>query len=340
MPLSSPAKSKNHNIMGAFKGESIRSLRRRLSNTGSVNATGTGSLLDDIQEAEKLASDTTSCSSGGSSSSVSSVEHDSSHEEEEEQQQQQQLLLLEQQKEQEAIAAAAAAAAAKNKQQADAVRLRLLNKLGISAAANTTNNNGGNSANGSSHSRRHSSSTTLSLLPIISSRPKEVSYQIPLNDGNDDNYNDNNNNRNNKSKKNRNSTHTKDNQVLLPPLAFAPSTTPTNNHTPTSTTTTTTPTTTLNFHPIVTVHPIPSHRAYSSRIRRTVWTSARELHDAVERNCEEFAAEGWTVEGVLDEDQLIRGADGSLIHPVHFPPPRDEMEGFAPLRREKSLTKN
>jgi len=64
------------------------------------------------------------------------------------------------------------------------------------------------------------------------------------------------------------------------------------------------------------VHLIPSHRAYTEEERNTIWTSTEES-DEIYYNCSlEYAYEGWTVDGVLEEDQLWIQSDGSVIHPA------------------------
>jgi hypothetical protein len=77
------------------------------------------------------------------------------------------------------------------------------------------------------------------------------------------------------------------------------------------------PTKGVHFGDTVTVHPILKHSAYSRRIRRTVWTDAREMQENVARNCLEFQAEGWELEGVLDDHAMVL-YEGERIHPVHF----------------------
>jgi len=100
----------------------------------------------------------------------------------------------------------------------------------------------------------------------------------------------------------------------------------------------------LHFDPTVTVHPIPSFKVYSNRIRETIWTSAYELQENVARNALEFSYEDWDADHVLDEDTGLiyiqhqnnannsngnsnsqQGGGGEWIHPVHFgAPPREE----------------
>lgn len=72
----------------------------------------------------------------------------------------------------------------------------------------------------------------------------------------------------------------------------------------------------VHFGGDVLVQPIASHRAYSKRIRRTIWTSAEELNDHVYRNTAEFMAEGMDWKKVLeDDDMYMDAATGEKIHP-------------------------
>ena len=101
----------------------------------------------------------------------------------------------------------------------------------------------------------------------------------------------------------------------------------------------------LRFHPTVTVHPIPSCKVYSSRIRDTIWTGSYELHENVARNSLEFSYEDWDPEHVLDEDtgliyvqhqttnnntnnnpgKKMNNGGGEWVHPVHYGAPARDM---------------
>ena len=74
----------------------------------------------------------------------------------------------------------------------------------------------------------------------------------------------------------------------------------------------------VSFCSSVTVIPIPSHSDFSDRIKRSLWTSASELHEQVMRNCVEFAAEGWNWKLVVEESNMIWHG-GKQVHPCHFP---------------------
>jgi hypothetical protein len=72
----------------------------------------------------------------------------------------------------------------------------------------------------------------------------------------------------------------------------------------------------VQFDGDVIVQPIASHKAYSKRIKRTLWTSAEELSDHVHRNTAEFMAEGMDWKTVLEDDDMYMDAKtGELIHP-------------------------
>ena len=100
-------------------------------------------------------------------------------------------------------------------------------------------------------------------------------------------------------------------------------------------------TTKLRFLPTVTVHPIPSCKVYSSRIRDTIWTGSYELHENVARNSLEFSYEDWDPNHVLDEDTGLiyvhhhagksnnnnnnTNRGGEWVHPVHYGAPARDM---------------
>ena len=82
--------------------------------------------------------------------------------------------------------------------------------------------------------------------------------------------------------------------------------------------TTTTPHPTVRFAPLVTVHLVPSHRAYSNRMRNALWMT--HMGDTIARNSLEFAAENWDWHSVLEEHDMVRTTDGEWVHPVHLLP--------------------
>jgi hypothetical protein len=97
----------------------------------------------------------------------------------------------------------------------------------------------------------------------------------------------------------------------------------------------------VEFDNKIIIHPIPSHKVYSNRIKQTIWTGAEELNDNVARNSLEFSYEDWNAANVVDEDSgliwytynstssssssnsphhgVVGGTpSGEWVHPVHF----------------------
>ena len=74
--------------------------------------------------------------------------------------------------------------------------------------------------------------------------------------------------------------------------------------------------TSVRFDPVVIMHPIPSHSAYSSRFRDTIWISGDEMEKSIRRNRIEFAAENWDWHEVVEENDMFC-KNGELVHPVH-----------------------
>jgi len=73
----------------------------------------------------------------------------------------------------------------------------------------------------------------------------------------------------------------------------------------------------VSFDREVIVHPIPSFRAYSDRIRCHLWSSPSEMQENAARNCYEYACEGWDWHNVV-EDEMMINYEGEKIHPSHF----------------------
>ncbi|GMH56919.1 hypothetical protein TrRE_jg2678, partial [Triparma retinervis] len=73
----------------------------------------------------------------------------------------------------------------------------------------------------------------------------------------------------------------------------------------------------VSFSEDVKVLPIPLRHEYSSRIRSHMYSSAEELYRNASRNTKEFMSEGWSVDGVVEEEGMITWG-GQLIHPVHL----------------------
>merc|ERR1711915_1119995 len=72
------------------------------------------------------------------------------------------------------------------------------------------------------------------------------------------------------------------------------------------------------FNDDVSVIDIPMRNEYSKRVQSCMWNSLSDLQKNVQRNTEEFAAEGWNWETVLEDDGMyIDASSGELVHPVH-----------------------
>ncbi|CAB9528999.1 expressed unknown protein [Seminavis robusta] len=66
----------------------------------------------------------------------------------------------------------------------------------------------------------------------------------------------------------------------------------------------------------VSLHEIPSHRDYSPEDKLAIWNGSKQVSAIVQRNTVEYAAEGWCVEGVLEEDSFVQLPSGELVHPA------------------------
>mmetsp|Transcript_24982 Transcript_24982/g.54881 ORF Transcript_24982/g.54881 Transcript_24982/m.54881 type:complete len:173 (+) Transcript_24982:144-662(+) len=72
----------------------------------------------------------------------------------------------------------------------------------------------------------------------------------------------------------------------------------------------------VRFNNVVTEKEIASHRKYSDRIRRTLWSDPEEIKENAYRNQIEFQAEGMDWESVLENDEMyVDAKTGELIHP-------------------------
>jgi hypothetical protein len=75
----------------------------------------------------------------------------------------------------------------------------------------------------------------------------------------------------------------------------------------------------IQFSQEVMVVSIPSRHEYSNRIRKFIWSDSAEIQENVERNCIEFAAEGWDWHTVLEKDDMyVDASTGELVHPCWF----------------------
>lgn len=77
----------------------------------------------------------------------------------------------------------------------------------------------------------------------------------------------------------------------------------------------------VRFDSVVKSTTIPSHRDYSMRAKRLIWSDPKDMIRSIERNAREFAFELRSAGGVvLEEDQMyldIRSKE--YVHPVHVP---------------------
>lgn len=72
----------------------------------------------------------------------------------------------------------------------------------------------------------------------------------------------------------------------------------------------------VRFNSIVTEKEIASHKKYSDRIKRTLWSDSEEIKENAYRNQIEYQAEGMNWESVLENDEMYMDANtGELIHP-------------------------
>ncbi|VEU37367.1 unnamed protein product [Pseudo-nitzschia multistriata] len=72
----------------------------------------------------------------------------------------------------------------------------------------------------------------------------------------------------------------------------------------------------VRFNNVVTEKQIASHKKYSARIKRTLWSDSEEIQENAFRNQLEFQAEGMNWESVLENDEMYLDTNtGELIHP-------------------------
>ena len=72
----------------------------------------------------------------------------------------------------------------------------------------------------------------------------------------------------------------------------------------------------VRFNSIVKEKPIASHKRYTERIKRTMWSDTEEIRENAYRNQIEYQAEGMQWESVLEDDEMYMDAKtGELIHP-------------------------
>ena len=72
----------------------------------------------------------------------------------------------------------------------------------------------------------------------------------------------------------------------------------------------------VRFNSIVAEKQIASHKKYSDRIKRTLWSNLEEIQENAYRNQIEYQAEGMQWESVLENDKMYMNVNtGELIHP-------------------------
>ena len=77
----------------------------------------------------------------------------------------------------------------------------------------------------------------------------------------------------------------------------------------------------VTFDPVVKSIQIPSHREYSERAKRLIWSNLSEIQRNAKRNYREFFFEECSPKKVLEEDQMYLDMDTmEFIHPAHILP--------------------
>ena len=72
----------------------------------------------------------------------------------------------------------------------------------------------------------------------------------------------------------------------------------------------------VRFNSFVAEKQIASHKKYSDRIKRHLWSDREEIQENAYRNQIEYQAEGMNWESVLENDEMYLDANtGELIHP-------------------------
>lgn len=72
----------------------------------------------------------------------------------------------------------------------------------------------------------------------------------------------------------------------------------------------------VRFNNVVTEKEIASHKRYSERIKRQLWSDPEEIQENAYRNQIEFQAEGMNWQSVLENDEMYMDpSTGELIHP-------------------------
>ena len=72
----------------------------------------------------------------------------------------------------------------------------------------------------------------------------------------------------------------------------------------------------VRFNDVVTEKEIASHKKYSNRIKRQLWSDPEEIQENAYRNQIEFQAEGMNWQSVLENEEMyVDPKTGELIHP-------------------------
>ena len=96
----------------------------------------------------------------------------------------------------------------------------------------------------------------------------------------------------------------------------------------------------VSFRPSVQVRTIPSHREYSKDIRETLWNGTVAVSEIVRRNTREYTTEGWTMEGVLEEDNFVRLPSGDLVHPTTHQFEQQQTQRLQEEQQKRKKTKS
>ncbi len=72
----------------------------------------------------------------------------------------------------------------------------------------------------------------------------------------------------------------------------------------------------VRFNTVVTEKQIASHKKYSDRIKKQLWSDPAEIQENAYRNQIEYQAEGMNWQSVLENDEMyVDAKTGELIHP-------------------------
>lgn len=73
----------------------------------------------------------------------------------------------------------------------------------------------------------------------------------------------------------------------------------------------------VRFNSIVQERQIASHKRYTDRIKRTMWSDTKETRSNAKRNQIEYQSEGMSWENVLEDDDMYMDINtGEAVHPV------------------------